>query len=69
MNHTFHIDDSSKEGKSLINLLNTLSFVNKEDVLFTDEDLNVVRERKEKYVKGESSAKDLDQILEELNSK
>jgi hypothetical protein len=69
MNHTFHIDDSSKEGKALVNLLNTLNFVKKEGLSLTDEHLSVVRERKEKYVKGESSAKDLDQILEELNSK
>lgn len=69
MNHTFHIDDSSKEGKALINLLNTLSFVKKEDVLLSDEHLNVVRERKEKYATGKSSVKDLDQILKELNSK
>jgi hypothetical protein len=69
MNHTFHIDDSSKEGKALVNLLNTLSFVKKEGLSLTDEHLSVVRERKEKYVKGESSAKDLDQILEELNAK
>jgi hypothetical protein len=58
MIHSFQLDDTNPKAKALLEFLRTLDFVKKPEVEteLSDEHLQIVNERRESYLSGESEA-------------
>lgn len=68
---TIQIDDSTNKGKALLEYLLTLDFVKieKDEFVLTEEQLEVLDERRKKHLSGESKSYSWDEIKNSLGKK
>lgn len=68
MKYTFSIDESSDKAVALLEFLRTLDFVKEEtpDFVLTDENKEILRERRANHISGASKSYTLEEVMNSL---
>lgn len=72
MIRTFYIDDSDSQAQALIDYLLTLDFVNvdlNDECTLTENQIQILKERRESYLSGKSRARFWDDVKKQLGEK
>lgn len=72
MIRTFYIDDSDSQAQALIDYLLTLDFVDvdmNDECTLTENQIQVLKERRESYLSGKSKTRSWEDIKKELGEK
>ncbi len=71
MVHTFTIDESSDKARALLEYLRTLEFVKEEsteEFALSDEQLEILKERRANHLSGKSKSYSLDEVMNFLDN-
>lgn len=72
MTHTFHIDTTSAEAKALVDYLRTLDFIQEENTSsykLTEKQIQIVEERREKYISGKDKGSTWEEVTERIKNR